>query len=632
LGQAAGKKFFSATFLERKIMSTKTSFKRIALVAASALAIAGFSAVPSQAAANVGIVISGTGVTDAVASTATAGATANAVGDGSYYAKITLVAGTADKAYNITSSGVGSFVGVVGGTDAALTSFNNGVNISGGIGFFNDTSVYAAASAFGGAETIEFYVTSAAAGTQTVAITPTNATGAARTATITWGAKPVVSTQYSSSFISTVLTDSSTADVAGISVANTAASQKAVISVTLKSSSTSTLTGAGLTATITGPGTLGIRSDSAFPSAADAKYLTAATGRSITESAANSAGNAYYIVTVWGDGTSGASTITLTSGGVTVATETLTFTGSPKTATAVQNHKVLGAGKTTPGAGAGALTSSTDASTAATVATLPTIVANVVDSNGNGVAGTVKITSSDSTVIVTNGCTQVTTSATVVAGTYNCQVNGAVGAASGKTATVTFSVLNSTTGLYDIVAAPLTFTIGGALKTQSIATDSSTYTNLGPLKLVLTGKDSSGNAAYDQDVAFFGGAVTSSTQLGGAALPGATTEVALINGTATISGMYAPSISGDFTISGLDGVTGTTTLTTTANAAGDSTASLALDAANAATDAANNAYDEAQNATQAASDALAAVTALAKQVKSLIASVKKLTAAVAKLK
>jgi hypothetical protein len=52
LGQAAVKKFFTATFLERKIMSTKTSFKRIALVAASALAIAGFSAVPAQAATN----------------------------------------------------------------------------------------------------------------------------------------------------------------------------------------------------------------------------------------------------------------------------------------------------------------------------------------------------------------------------------------------------------------------------------------------------------------------------------------------------------------------------------------------------------------------------------------------------
>ena len=36
--QAAVKKFFIATFLERKKMSTKTSIKRIALVAASALA------------------------------------------------------------------------------------------------------------------------------------------------------------------------------------------------------------------------------------------------------------------------------------------------------------------------------------------------------------------------------------------------------------------------------------------------------------------------------------------------------------------------------------------------------------------------------------------------------------------
>ena len=50
LGQATGGKFPSVTFLERKKMSTKTSIKRIAAVAASALAIAGFSAVPANAA------------------------------------------------------------------------------------------------------------------------------------------------------------------------------------------------------------------------------------------------------------------------------------------------------------------------------------------------------------------------------------------------------------------------------------------------------------------------------------------------------------------------------------------------------------------------------------------------------
>jgi hypothetical protein len=51
LGQATGGKFPSVTFLERKKMSTKTSIKRIAAVAALALTLGGFSAVSAHAAA-----------------------------------------------------------------------------------------------------------------------------------------------------------------------------------------------------------------------------------------------------------------------------------------------------------------------------------------------------------------------------------------------------------------------------------------------------------------------------------------------------------------------------------------------------------------------------------------------------
>ena len=51
-GQAEMKKFFKSTFSERKIMSTKTSFKRIAAVAAVALTLGGFSAVSAHAAPN----------------------------------------------------------------------------------------------------------------------------------------------------------------------------------------------------------------------------------------------------------------------------------------------------------------------------------------------------------------------------------------------------------------------------------------------------------------------------------------------------------------------------------------------------------------------------------------------------
>ena len=124
-----------------------------------------------------------------------------------------------------------------------------------------------------------------------------------------------------------------------------------------------------------------------------------------------------------------------------------------------------------------------------------------------------------------------------------------------------------------------------------------------------------------------------------AAGTGDSLDITMVDGEAT-STFYAPYFTGDVLLSAtlattadLDTVLDATTLSTTVSVdATDSSASLALDAANAATDAANNAYDEAQNATQAASDALAAVTALAAQVKSLIASVKKLTAAVAKLK
>ena len=63
----AGNWIVQFSTIERKKMSTKTSFKRIALVAASALAIAGFSAVPANAAAtntfSTATVTAGTAVT-----------------------------------------------------------------------------------------------------------------------------------------------------------------------------------------------------------------------------------------------------------------------------------------------------------------------------------------------------------------------------------------------------------------------------------------------------------------------------------------------------------------------------------------------------------------------------------------
>ena len=248
------------------------------------------------------------------------------------------------------------------------------------------------------------------------------------------------------------------------------------------------------------------------------------------------------------------------------------------------------------------------------------------------------MTSSNAAVITAGTCVELTVDGSALAGNtptpgvFECSVSGASATSSGQSATVTFSVLNGATGAYDITAAPLTFSIGGAIATVAVSTDADSYTAGQAMVLTATAKDSSGNAAYDGQDPYITDASASKTVSG---LSTADSEI--VNGVSSIGslgGLFAPATSGDFTISGKGTNTaGTgTAFAITATVAADEQSSLALDAANAATDAAENAYDEAQNATQAASDALAAVTALATQVQSLIAQVKKLAKAVSKLK
>ena len=57
VSQAEREKCSQSTFFERKIMSTKTAFKRVALVAAAALAIGGISAVSASKAVKLVVVI-----------------------------------------------------------------------------------------------------------------------------------------------------------------------------------------------------------------------------------------------------------------------------------------------------------------------------------------------------------------------------------------------------------------------------------------------------------------------------------------------------------------------------------------------------------------------------------------------
>jgi len=212
---------------------------------------------------------------------------------------------------------------------------------------------------------------------------------------------------------------------------------------------------------------------------------------------------------------------------------------------------------------------------------------------------------------------------TTVTGTFYCAVVASPLSTSGKTATVTFKASStSSTANYDISAAPLTFAVGGGIAKEVLSTDATSYNALAPVVLTLTATDSAGNPAYDQYTGTTTGltsTLVSSTQLGGTAFT-ALSFNNLVHGVATVTGVYAPAIAGDFTISGTDAQsTALEAISVTATSTGGSTdavaqaavdaANEATDAANAATDAANAAADSADAATQAAQDAGAQATA-----------------------
>ena len=100
LGQAEREKCSQSTFSERKIMSTKTAFKRVALVAAAALAIGGISAVSANAAAT-------STFTGASLTTTGTAATASAT-VGTYLSTTITFTGDTNNATSVVSTGIGS--------------------------------------------------------------------------------------------------------------------------------------------------------------------------------------------------------------------------------------------------------------------------------------------------------------------------------------------------------------------------------------------------------------------------------------------------------------------------------------------------------------------------------------------
>jgi len=321
--------------------------------------------------------------------------------------------------------------------------------------------------------------------------------------------------------------------------------QRAIIGVAVKGSAGAAFTGA----TVSASTTVGI-----VKVVAGTEGTAAAVGLGRSSSVALSASESNAVVHVSGDGTSGVGTVTVevtdpVSGTkTTVGTATVTFYSTTvATLTATQVYANIGA-STTHGCAAVACVGTTYSTGSSGK---PAVVLVAKDSSGiviPDLSGIVA-TSSDLTQIAGSTVVAVTSAGSADdangRGYYNASITGAASAASGKTATVTYSYTNADTTVKSTAA--VTFTIGGTtIVTETLGFDKTSYAPGEAMVVTRTAKDSAGNSVADGTAS---GAVTFSKPVGGTA-PTAGFYVAGKSATsATAPTVFAPSIAGAFSAS-----------------------------------------------------------------------------------
>jgi trimeric autotransporter adhesin len=592
-------------------MSTKTTFKRIALVAVAALGLGVLSVTPSQAdAISVSFTPSVTASAITTSETATVRIAVAAVA-GAATDSVTVRAVVTSS--NASTSGTLNFDPT---TDSTTTRFIDGTST-----FTMDSTTVAANQLIRGSVDLHL-IKPTKAGTYSVLVyTTTGTTGSVKTATdkeFVWTVTvtaPSTTATAVTSFISAGRSNPGTADATvNASKDSTLTTPAATIIVNQVSPSTAD---EPLNVYITGPGFVVVGSDTL-------------TVRGSTRSV-QTTGAAQKYISVYSDGTAGDATITVMGSvsGTVLTTKKVAFSDTKPAAVAVAVKKAY---------------------IAAGLTTAKTFAVTVTDATGRAVTDSV----------ITGTRTDTTTagkaiaSAALTCGTYDstdkvyyCSATGASAAGFGKaeykiTATgidadaTAVSAMASTT-YSDIVATSATLT---APATANVG-DKITYT------LTLTDK----NGYPVADTTYEGGSANGS--IGG--IVWNTTTVPSYNSTVkpfnagetitTVSGVATvdvavPSIAGTITntwvlagkstaaagaiAASLAGTTLTTTTVVTnpgVDAATDA-ANEATDAANAATDAALAAADAADAATAAAQDASDAVAALSASVSKLISSLR----------
>ena len=576
-------------------MSTKTTFKRVALVAVASLGLGVLASVPSNAAPTIAYGV----IADSAAGQAIVGGQATVA--------ITLDSGTVT---NVAVTGVGSVLAQSTQTDT--------VTVVGDVtkGSWSDSTTV---SNVKGVQTIT--LGSSVAGVTTISATPLSATGVPGTAvtkTITWVTATTTGTyDHAHAYISATdlnarfgQVDSTTAQLTFASTFS--ATPVATIAVTqfnsLDTTTVTTLPTANTTAvvaTITGAGAIGTSSSNA--------------GASVTIAAK---GAPEQFLKIFPDGRNGAATITITVNGVALPTKTVNFYGSAKSyAMSTTTGETLSKKQIAIAAAA----SGADAESA-------TVTIKELDAIGTimGTTATTHVTSDTATIataIISSGVVYIYG---VGLGTTNINVC--------NTASCTSATIK--------LVIPITV-VEKTAASYVLAFDKATYAPGEKVTWTLTATTKTGKTIADGTRAVLG-TTTTNVSIPVGTLPGASAK--FVSGVAT-DFFYAPSTTGDVevtTVEGaaIDAVIASASYTaakkanlfSVTNAAADAAtdaANEATDAANAATDAALAAADAADAATAAAEDASAAVATLAKSVNTALANLKKqitaLTALVNKL-
>jgi trimeric autotransporter adhesin len=620
-------------------MSTKTTFKRIALVAVAALGFGMLSVVPSNS-----DVIAHTLAIDSATDTVAVGETATALLTQSF------ITAEAQDSVTVTATITSS-----NGSNAGLRMSTYDSSTSSSTVFGSSAVTSAAASSVtqvSGVTTptsglaVNFRYTlnlhnPTVAGTYTVRIyatpyntgTNTSVAGAVYDSVLTWTITVTAPDRVATTGTSILRTYGSgnTSPWGGTAATSdsTVVGSRALGTAPRATIWTTQTNAAGtadesLTAVISGPGYI------TTSAAGSEGAVNPGSGFAVTVKS----GNPIY---VWANGTAGEATITVkTVSGVTLGTESVKFYGAVTTLTVTS---IAGTEKLIGLAGVSSTISNTQTSAFAVTAT---------DALGTGVPLTaLDCTSSNGSVVAS--CSAAIATPGQHRGAFNISYTTATTSTSGQAATLTISTPDplSTTTPAATLSVTKGVTTGGTIATEVIslhATDLTAKSTFNPgeaMVVAVTAKDASGNPVVDGSPTptltankAIGGANNSNSITFGTYLGGMVTTRTIVSGVVLRSDLYyAPATSGEFTITGLSGnatasrisVTGTVgddAATTAASAAADAAAE-ATDAANAATDAANAAAEAADAATAAAQDAADAVAALSASVSEMVNALKK---------